>query len=224
MLASLGGFTLSTSGGVVNAGFTTASVFSGGPAIDDQRWHHIVVTTSMPGLGGNIIVYVDGNEVINQPTGGTYSPGVDLSVMSIGGSGAFEGYMANVSLWNTILGQATVTAHYQASQTGWPSQMTGARVAAILANSANSIGFISIDPGTVQIQAKAMDPTPTSLLTEINNVLDTEEARFWQDLAGNVWFRDRSFLTTNARSLSVQMVINDQGDAEGVMYQGASPT
>jgi hypothetical protein len=97
----------------------TGSIVTGTITINDNAWHHVVVTVD---ASGNVVLYVDGVVDVTTTTAQTFTA---TQVATIGrdttgasaGADFLTGTISNVAVYNTALSAARVTAHYGAIST-----------------------------------------------------------------------------------------------------------
>lgn len=97
--------------------FGTGVTLTGGSFVNDNNWHHCVMTFQN---GGNCFLYLDGGQVATAPyTAGTTSP---LRI----GTGATDLQrcmcdIKNVCVYNTILSPANILSNYNVTHTTMPA-------------------------------------------------------------------------------------------------------
>ncbi len=105
-----GGLTAWGWGGPYDMSFPTSA------AVNDGQWHQAVITWN----GGTLTLYIDGIALPSRTT--TRSTTMDAHGFGIGAvinpddinsGGYFDGWIDDVSLYTTVLSQATVTTHFQ---------------------------------------------------------------------------------------------------------------
>ena len=111
------GLWLNSGGATMTAwGYGADKTFTLGPAVNDGQWHQVVKTYD----GTDITLYVDGASLGAQAA--ARSTTMDPSGFVIGGilnpasadyGNFFNGKLDEVSLYSTVLSQATVTSHYE---------------------------------------------------------------------------------------------------------------
>ncbi|MBI2571650.1 MAG: IPTL-CTERM sorting domain-containing protein [Candidatus Schekmanbacteria bacterium] len=93
---------------------------SGGPALNDGTWHHLVATRTQ---GGNKEIYVDG--VLVGSTSTNSNPLNGNPNIFIGGntldSRYLNGYIDEVAYYSTVLSRERISAHYMAAAASVPT-------------------------------------------------------------------------------------------------------
>lgn len=97
-------------------------VFDGTTALDDNAWHHLVVSmqggTDLGTSDGQVLMYVDGAVEGEFFTASKFpaSAGLDSLIIGAfaGGAGKFTGLMTEVAVYNQLLDSTEVAAHYSA--------------------------------------------------------------------------------------------------------------
>lgn len=128
----------------------------------DAKWHHYALTIA---TGGTVTVYVDGTSVGsftaynfhgNKPTMIQY--GGDSTVTAAVNAttvqklpGFFTGFMSTAAVFDRVLDQQRIAAHFESGRTGFDQEYTGQRIQRVLTY-ANWFGPMAIEAGVARMQ------------------------------------------------------------------------
>ncbi|MBK7610674.1 MAG: hypothetical protein IPJ15_04990 [Actinomycetales bacterium] len=157
--------------GRITAPANTTPIDSG-VVVTDNAWHHVVLTTSLPGSGGTVTqsLYLDGT------LRGSIDGAVDLTGMinSYFGTGVGAGRPAVCATWCAYYGSMSeavfydhapdatrVAAHYQAGL----ATLTGTTTATFTAPPAIVTGTLPVAPASTPQRLRVEFRNPTSVLT-----------------------------------------------------------
>lgn len=114
---------MSTSGRLVFGAWASLSqrTITSPKAYNDNRWHHVVLTSSGNGSTQTSVMYVDGAQVVSGSTTATsaitgwwrFGAGVS-STLGVPVTSGFAGSLDQVAVYTSTLGAARVAAHYNA--------------------------------------------------------------------------------------------------------------
>lgn len=195
------GFEVATSPGVAAAAASTVDY-------TDGLTHHIV---GVWGADNTLKIYVDGvDRTSGAPTLtiGTFSP--NSGTVFVGGNPIIAGSIGvydEVAIYNTGLSAARVLAHYQAINTPWNSDLSGARVGRILNAAGWPAADRSIDTGVAVLQSSDL---ATTALSALQKVEETEQGALFVTAAGAVRFIARDNLLKAPYATS-QATFGDSG-------------
>lgn len=179
------GFEVATSPGVAASAASTVDY-------TDGLTHHIVGVWA---ADGSLKIYVDG---VDRTSGapslpiGSFSPGSGF--VFVGGSpviGGSIGVYDEVAVYNTALSAARVLAHYQAINTPWNGDLSGARVGRVLNAAGWPAAERSLDTGMAVLQSVDLGQTALSVLQKVEQ---TEQGALFVTAAGAVRFIARDTL------------------------------
>jgi hypothetical protein len=226
----------STTGNTTKLAYIDNSVVSnrstfgttGGRAIDDGSWHHVVMTYD----GSQRLFYVDGS--LDATVGGA----TPLFGTNTGFIGHYWGSIStNTFFWNVVdvlmqpihlrhiayynyaLSPAQVADHYNAAL-GFPEDYAGSRVARILDYAGWPNTERVLDAGASRLQAQR-DPFSGYALGYIQEVVKAERGNFYSQPDGKLRFRSRhyEFLDTGAKTS--QATFGD--DSTDLRYKDIQP-
>lgn len=179
------GFEVAKSPGVAAAAASTVDY-------TDGLTHHIVGVWA---ADNSLKIYVDGvDRTSGAPTLtiGTFSP--NSGTVFVGGNPVIAGSIGvydEVAIYNTALSAARVLAHFQAVNTPWNGDLSGARVNRILDAAGWPAADRSIDTGQAVLQSADLGQTALSVLQKVEQ---TEQGALFVTAAGLVRFIARDSL------------------------------
>lgn len=186
----------------------------------DGNRHHVVVTYQ----GGTAIkIYWDGQLQATNSVGipATFTPAKTYLNVGCAENGASYGggtgaYNCDPAVYDgVVLTAAQVLAHYNAGANGFAGEKTGVRAGRILDQTAWPAARRTISTGVVNVGPH--DWSGRKALDYLQGVAQTERAEFYIDTNGNVVWRDRNALTTDARSTTSQAIFGDSIDPADVV-------
>lgn len=160
--------------------------------VDDNAWHHVVLTASSSGAGAQTL-WIDG---LSQGTGTPSTPSGDHLLIGhpyIPGFFAISrhfwpGSVDELAIYNTALGSPQIAAHNTAGRTPWRADSTGERVERILDAAGWPAADRDIDAGQSPLQSADLG---MNALAALQQVEQTEFGALFITGAGQVRFVDR---------------------------------
>jgi len=201
---------------VVFAGLGGGYAARGNARVDDDLPHHVSMTMSSTSIGG-IKLYVDGVQqtktTISGSSGGSWASHLIWTLGNFVDSGTGDfglgGIIDEVAVYDAALDATRILAHYNAGNTGFSGEFTGARIGRVLDIVGVPAGMRDIATGDTTVgPANYGSRTAGEYL---DKVVESEQGYLYVDHAagGDIKFRGRYARLTETRSTSSQYTFTD---------------
>ena len=177
-------------------GSTISSIAGGDPNLEDGSDYHILVTRSAAGVWN---AYINGTLTANSPADGSSATPGSGTQLVIGGEGHlggssqwWDGHIGDVAIWNRELSAGEAGSVYAAEPLERSSELTSARVTAILDTLGHPSTLRSIQTGQSTMQANTITDAQGAL-SALNDAADVEAGQLFIDCDGRVVFEDRYY-------------------------------
>jgi hypothetical protein len=189
--------------------------------VDDDAWHHVVLTASAAGAG-NQTLWIDG---VSQGTGTPTAPAGNELLIGYPGTSSgpisnhyFEGSIDEIAIYPTVLNLTRVSAHNEAGRTPWDGELSGARLVRIADLAGIGSSDRDIDAGSTTLQATSLGG---SALAYAQKVEETEAGRLFVGANGKLMFLSRHNAETGSYLISQATLVDDDSGA-GRPYRSVS--
>lgn len=185
-----------------------SSVSSVSGDVVDANWHQAVGVIS----GTTMYLYMDGAQVDTDAwAGGSFvAQQIRIGYAGVTGTtGAYDGLLSELIVWHSAISAANISALYTTATAPWASQLTSARITAVL----DAVGWPSADRDldTGLSTMNELTTTSPTALAAIYEAVDTENGQVFITTAGKVWFGNRRWRDISAFSATFSNDGSDTG-------------
>lgn len=188
--------------------------------VDDDRVHHLIVTAAS---AASLKMWLDGVDVgTDQVDVGTVAtpPFSTAPTTGVGNrndgdlDGAFLGIVDEFVIFDSVLSDARIQAHYEAAVAPWEGDLTGTRVGDVLDAVNWPITLRNVDAGKTTMPAATVEDA--SAFDLLAATADADGGLLYVDHhdGGKLRFEDRHQRLTATRSTTSQATFGDGGGSE----------